>query len=66
MVRPVREMKKYQVVDVPEHQTVTVQMTLSLDDLQYLDNSLQQTVEPGKFNIYINDLVHPVFTIDYQ
>ncbi|AET61095.1 beta-glucosidase [Paenibacillus terrae HPL-003] len=65
-VRPVREMKKYQVVSVPAHQSVAVQMTLALDDLQYLDTSLQQTVETGKFNIYINDLDHPVFTIEYQ
>ncbi|WP_179032520.1 glycoside hydrolase family 3 N-terminal domain-containing protein [Paenibacillus kribbensis] len=65
-VRPVREMKKYQVVGVPAHQTVNVQMTLALDDLQYLDTSLQQTVETGKFNIYINDLDHPVFTIEYR
>ncbi|MFE6076630.1 glycoside hydrolase family 3 N-terminal domain-containing protein [Paenibacillus sp. NPDC057886] len=65
-VRPVREMKKYQVVGVPAHQTVAVQMTLALDDLQYLDADLQQTVEPGKFNIYINDLDHPVITIEYR
>ncbi|WP_068505192.1 glycoside hydrolase family 3 N-terminal domain-containing protein [Paenibacillus kribbensis] len=65
-VRPVREMKKYQVVGVPAHQTVSVQMTLALDDLQYLDTSLQQTVETGKFNIYINDLDHPMFTIEYR
>ncbi|WP_120462453.1 glycoside hydrolase family 3 N-terminal domain-containing protein [Paenibacillus aceti] len=65
-VRPIREMKKYQVVDVPAHQTVAVQMTLALEDLQYLDASLQPSIEPGKFHIYINDLDRPVFTIEYR
>ncbi|KWX88702.1 hypothetical protein AMQ83_05125, partial [Paenibacillus riograndensis] len=64
-VRPIREMKKYQAVYVPAHQTVTVQMALTPDDLQYLYASLRQTVEPGKFNIYINALDCPVFTIEY-
>ncbi|MGC5771298.1 glycoside hydrolase family 3 N-terminal domain-containing protein [Paenibacillus pabuli] len=65
-VRPVREMKKYQVVDIPKHQNVTVQMTLAMGDFLYLDTNLQQTVEPGTFNIYINDLDSPVFTIEYS
>ncbi|WMT42544.1 glycoside hydrolase family 3 N-terminal domain-containing protein [Paenibacillus sp. D2_2] len=65
-VRPVREMNKYQLVDVPADQTVTVQMTLSSADLQYLNANLQHTIEPGKFNIYINSLERPVFTIEYR
>lgn len=64
--RPVREMKKYQVVDVSAHQTVAVQMTLAPEDLQYLDASLQPSIEPGEFHIYINDLERPVFTIEYR
>lgn len=64
--RPTREMKKYRVVPVPAHQTVHVELTISLDDLQYLDANLQRTVEPGEFRVYINDLAKPVFAFVYE
>ncbi|UPK41351.1 glycoside hydrolase family 3 N-terminal domain-containing protein [Paenibacillus pabuli] len=65
-VRPIREMKKYRVISVPAYQTVSVQMTLSVDDFRYLDHQLQQTIEPGKFNIYINDLQTPIASVEYR
>jgi len=65
-VRPIREMKKYRVISVPAYQTVSVQMTLSMEDFQYLDHHLQQTIEPGTFNIYINDLQHPIASVEYR
>ncbi|MEH7305209.1 glycoside hydrolase family 3 N-terminal domain-containing protein [Neobacillus drentensis] len=64
-VRPIREMKKYQVVTVPANQMVTVELVITLDDLHYLNGSLQQSIEPGEFKIYINDLEHSVFTIEH-
>ncbi|RKP51713.1 beta-glucosidase [Cohnella endophytica] len=63
--RPMREMKAYQVVDVPAYGEVNVDMSLSLEDLKYLDANLQRTVEPGSFHIYLNDLERPVFTIEH-
>ncbi|MFB5676190.1 glycoside hydrolase family 3 N-terminal domain-containing protein [Paenibacillus terreus] len=64
-VRPVREMKAYQVVPVPACGSVNVEMSISLEDLKYLDADLRRTVEPGEFRIYVNDLERPVFTIEY-
>ncbi|MBD7964884.1 glycoside hydrolase family 3 N-terminal domain-containing protein [Fictibacillus norfolkensis] len=66
VVRPTREMKKYKVVHVPAHETVSVELTLKVEDLKYLNNSLQPSIEPGTFNIYINDLKQPVGTFNYE
>ncbi|MBS4219159.1 glycoside hydrolase family 3 C-terminal domain-containing protein [Bacillus sp. FJAT-49711] len=64
-VRPTREMKKYQIVNVPPFQSVPVEFTITLDDLYYLNANLEQTIEPGEFNLYINKLDQPIFTIEY-
>lgn len=64
-VRPTREMKAYQVVRVPAHGTVAVEQSITLEDLKYFNADLQWTVEPGGFEIYVNSLEHPVFTIEY-
>ncbi|WP_374019140.1 glycoside hydrolase family 3 N-terminal domain-containing protein [Paenibacillus thiaminolyticus] len=64
-VRPVREMKKYKTVTIPANQKATVEISIALEDLQYLSADLQQTVEPGRFNIYINQLENADFTIEY-
>ncbi|MBB6734618.1 glycoside hydrolase family 3 N-terminal domain-containing protein [Cohnella zeiphila] len=64
-VRPVREMKAYRVVEVPAYAAVDVEMSVSLEDLKYLDADLRRTVEPGAFRIYVNDLDRPAFTIEY-
>ncbi|QMV44034.1 glycoside hydrolase family 3 N-terminal domain-containing protein [Cohnella cholangitidis] len=65
VVRPVREMKAYRVVPVPAKGSVNVEMSVSLEDLKYLDADLRRTVEPGEFRIYVNDLERPVFTIEH-
>ncbi|MFB5189462.1 glycoside hydrolase family 3 N-terminal domain-containing protein [Alicyclobacillus fastidiosus] len=65
IARPTHEMKKYQVVPILARQTVTVEFVLTLDDLKYLDNNLQLCVEPGDFKLFINDLNHPVCSIQY-
>ncbi|MBB6673470.1 glycoside hydrolase family 3 N-terminal domain-containing protein [Cohnella nanjingensis] len=64
-VRPVREMKAYRVVPVSAYGSVNVELSISLEDLEYLDADLRRTVEPGEFRIYVNDLERPVFTIEY-
>lgn len=65
-VRPVREMKGYRVVQVPAHGTAHVELTLSLDDLMYVDAELNRTVEPGEFRLYVNDMANPLFTVSYE
>ncbi|OZB96814.1 glycoside hydrolase family 3 N-terminal domain-containing protein [Paenibacillus sp. XY044] len=64
-VRPVREMKAYRVVPVPAYGSASVEMSISLEDLTYLDADLRKTVEPGEFRVYVNDLEHPIFTFEY-
>lgn len=64
-VRPVREMKKYKAVKIGANETVKVELTITLEDLKYLDADAQETIEPGKFNIYINQLEKIAFTIEY-
>ncbi|WP_416729774.1 glycoside hydrolase family 3 N-terminal domain-containing protein [Fictibacillus sp. JL2B1089] len=66
VVRPTREMKKYKVVHVPAHETVHVEFSLKVEDLTYLNNHLQPSIEPGAFNLYINDLKKPVGTFNYE
>lgn len=65
VVRPVREMKAYQVVPVPAYGSANVELSISLEELKYMDTHLRRTVEPGEFRIYVNDLEHPVFMIEY-
>lgn len=65
-VRPIREMKKYKVVKIGANETVKVELTFTLADLQYMDVDFQQTIEPGKFNIYINQMEQVAFTIEYS
>ncbi|QHT63549.1 beta-glucosidase [Paenibacillus lycopersici] len=64
-VRPVREMKAYQVISVPAHGSVRATLTVTLEDLHYLDAELRRTIEPGAFRLYINDPRQPVFTITH-
>lgn len=63
--RPIREMKKYSVIDVPAGGSKTIEFELSLEDLKYLDNSLKPQIERGDFNIYINDMKEKVFSFVY-
>lgn len=65
VVRPTREMKKYKVVHIPANETVHVELSLTIEDLTYLNNHLQPSIEPGAFNLYINDLNKPVGTFNY-
>lgn len=64
-VRPVREMKKWQVVDLLPGEKKEVAIQLSLEDLSYLNSKLEQVVEQGEFNLYINDLEQSKFQLNY-
>ena len=58
-------MKAFQVVEVPANGEANVELRLGLEDLKYLDADLQRTIEPGSFNLYLNDLERPIFTVEY-
>lgn len=64
-IRPVREMKKWQVVNLQPKEIKKVTMGLCLDDLSYLNSKFEQVIEPGEFNLYINDLKHARFKLKY-
>ena len=64
-IRPIREMKKWQIVELSPHEKKLVSIDLGLEDLSYLNLKLEEVVESGAFNIYINDLENIRFTIRY-
>lgn len=64
-IRPVREMKKWQVVDLLPFESKNVSFQLQADDLSYLNLNLEQVVEPGEFNLFVNELQQERFTLRY-
>jgi len=64
-VRPEREMKQWQVTELHSNETKTIEFEVHLKDLGYLNPKLEQVIEPGEFNFYINDLSDAKFTINY-
>lgn len=64
-IRPVREMKKWKKVDLLPFEKKSVSLGLCLEDFSYLNLQLEQVVEPGEFNLYINDLQQAIFTLKY-
>jgi len=65
-IRPVREMKKWEKIELCPHERKKVSMELSFMDLSYLNLKLEEVVEQGVFKIYINDLKHSKFLISYD
>ena len=64
-VRPLQEMKKWQIIDLQPNEMQQITMEICLDDLSYLNSKLEQVIEPGEFNIYINNRKQSKFTIKY-
>ena len=64
-VRPVREMKKWQIVALAPRATKVVQFELEFADLSYLNSKLEQVVEHGEFNVFVNDLAESKLTFNY-
>jgi len=64
-IRPVREMKKWKRIDLLPFEKKRVSIGLSIKDLSYLNLQLEQVVEPGEFNIFVNDLQQAKFMLKY-
>ena len=64
-VRPIREMKKWEVVALAPNETKKISMTLDFNDLSYLNSKMEQIVEPGAFEIQINELVSSKLQFNY-
>jgi len=55
LVRPVKELKRFELVDLKKGEAKTVEFTLTEEDLGFYDNQGQFIVEPGVFNIMIGE-----------
>ena len=53
ITRPVRELKAFQRIMLKPGETQQVRFTLKRDDLTFLGQDMQPTVEPGKFRLWV-------------
>ncbi len=53
LVRPIRELKAFEKVDLQPGETKTVGFTLSTDDLKFHNQEMKYVVEPGLFHLFI-------------
>ncbi len=53
VTRPVKELKGFQKVMIPAGTTETVTFTLSEEDLQFYNQSLDLVAEPGEFRVFV-------------
>lgn len=53
ITRPVKELKAFKKVMVKKGETVTVEFTLTADDLKYYHPDLSFTYDPGEFEFFI-------------
>lgn len=53
ITRPVRELKKFEKVDISKGETKTVSFTISVDDIKFYNSVLELVAEPGKFEVYV-------------
>ncbi|MBR4046986.1 MAG: glycoside hydrolase family 3 C-terminal domain-containing protein [Bacteroides sp.] len=54
VLRPLKELKRFQKVALNPGEEKTVSFTITADDLKYYDETLKDwTAEPGKFKVYI-------------
>ncbi|WP_311266843.1 glycoside hydrolase family 3 N-terminal domain-containing protein [Sphingobium sp. WCS2017Hpa-17] len=53
ITRPVRELKAFQRITLKPGETQEVRFTLKRDDLTFLGQDMQPTVEPGKFRLWV-------------
>ncbi len=63
-VRPVLEMLNYEKVSLLANEEKTVEFTIKLEDLKYINSKLVKTIESGKVELYINSKANKVFDIE--
>lgn len=47
--RPMKELKRFEKLSIPAHQTKSVKFTVSHTDLGFFDDDMKKIVEPGEF-----------------
>lgn len=53
VIRPVKELKKFQQVNLDPGESQTLTFNLTVDDLKFYNQKLEYVYEPGEFRIYI-------------
>ena len=53
VVRPVRELKGFQLTELEAGASKTVEFILSKDELGFFNNQGEYVVEPGDFDVYV-------------
>lgn len=54
--RPVRQLKKFEKITLAKGEKKTISFTLTMYDLSFINLKSKRVYEPGKFNIYVNNL----------
>ena len=65
LVRPVKELLKYERISLDPQETVQVKFEVTVDDLKYLNNRLEKVLEHGSINLYLNHIKTPISTFQY-
>jgi beta-glucosidase len=55
IVRPLKELKRFELVDIKKGETKTVQFTLTEDDLGFYNNQGKFIIEPGAFKVMVGE-----------
>ncbi|MFV0519571.1 MAG: glycoside hydrolase family 3 N-terminal domain-containing protein [Lachnospirales bacterium] len=64
IVRPVREMVKYEKVELENFSKVKISFEISLDDLKYTNDKNENLIEKGKINFYLNTNENKIFEVE--
>ncbi|RXJ51448.1 beta-glucosidase BglX [Gelidibacter gilvus] len=53
VTRPVKELKRFQKVDIKKGETKTVTFKLTVEDLKFYNSDLDFVAEPGQFHVFV-------------
>jgi beta-glucosidase len=54
--RPIKQLKKFEKIDLKVNETKNIEFTLSMKDLSFIGLDNKRIVEPGGFNVYVGNL----------
>lgn len=62
VTRPVRQLKRFEKIELKAGQSKTVRFTLDTEDFSFIGRDNKAIIEPGQFNVMVGDLTKE-FTI---
>ncbi|WP_415326838.1 beta-glucosidase BglX [Chryseobacterium sp. MMS23-Vi53] len=66
LVRPVKELKGFELVDFKKGQQKTINFTLNKEDLGYYDNEGNYLIEPGTFKVFVGTNSDQVLETEFE